>query len=165
MGIKYTIMKKIASLLLILIAFNSCTTDVTRNNPSLQGLKDDVLWRARTSYAELSTNGSLVITGLTQYETVTLNTASKNPGIYTLGLNNGNRAGYVLATGGDELTYSTGPNMGDGEIKITEYDAEKMTVSGTFRFNAENVDDNPLGGEVLNFQSGVFYKVPVVPAL
>jgi hypothetical protein len=158
-------MKKIASLLLILIAFNSCTTDVTHNDPSLQGLKDGELWRASLSYAELSTSGGITIIGVTQHETVTLSTVSKNPGTYVLGQNTVNRAGFEVANSGDELSYSTGTGTGDGQIKIDEYDPEAMTITGTFRFNADNVTDNPEGGEVLNFQEGHFYKVKVVPAL
>jgi hypothetical protein len=30
-----------------------------------------------------------------------------------------------------------------------------------FKFNAENSDNNPEGGSVLNFQQGVFIKVPI----
>jgi hypothetical protein len=158
-------MKKIASLLLTLIVFGSCTQDITKNNPSFQGLKDDVFWRAKDSYATIGTDGTLSITGLTQFETVTLQTASANPATYTLGVNQTNMASYVLAMGGDELIFETGTGDGDGEIKITEYDTAKMTVSGTFRFNAINVDNNPDGGEILNFHEGNFYKVPVVPGL
>ena len=47
-------------------------------------------------------------------------------------------------------------------IEITEFDSNKGTVSGTFRFNAINDENNPLGGEILNFNQGVFYKIPVI---
>ena len=50
----------------------------------------------------------------------------------------------------------------NGEIKITEYDG--ATVSGTFKFNAPLVDGGSTDPEVLNYQYGVFYKVPVIPA-
>ncbi|HLA54736.1 MAG TPA: DUF6252 family protein [Flavobacterium sp.] len=158
-------MKKIASLLLILIALGSCTQDITKNSPSFQGLKDDVFWRAKDSYATVDTNGYITITGVTQYETVTLKTGNANPGTYIMGVNTIGMASYVLSIGGEDLIYETGAGFGDGQIEITEYDTAKHTVSGTFRFNAVNVDDNPSGGEILNFHEGNFYKVPVVPAL
>ena len=50
----------------------------------------------------------------------------------------------------------------DGEIEITEYDATKMTISGKFKFNASDVT-NPISGQVVNFQYGEFYKVPIFP--
>jgi hypothetical protein len=52
----------------------------------------------------------------------------------------------------------------NGEIKITEYDNLNFTVSGTFKFNAANVNDNPFGGPILNFQYGEFYKIPIYPS-
>jgi hypothetical protein len=51
----------------------------------------------------------------------------------------------------------------NGEIQITEYDSANGTISGKFFFNAANVDNNPLAGEVLNFSEGVFYKIKIVP--
>lgn len=53
----------------------------------------------------------------------------------------------------------------NGEIKITEYDNVNMTVSGEFKFNATNTNNNPLGGPILNFQYGEFYKIPIYPSL
>ncbi len=51
----------------------------------------------------------------------------------------------------------------NGEIVITDYDNLKMTVSGTFKFNAVNVDNNPFGLPVVNFQYGEFYQIPIYP--
>ncbi len=53
----------------------------------------------------------------------------------------------------------------NGEIEITEYDTENFTVSGKFKFNAANANDNPFGGPILNFQYGEFYKIPIFPSL
>jgi hypothetical protein len=158
-------MKKIASLFFLLVALWSCSEDITKNSPSLQGLKDDVLWRAKSRQATLDANGRIEITGLTAYETLTLKTGSKNPGTYQLGFNEGNSAEFFYSRDGEELEYITATGIGDGQIVIEEFDSEKMTITGTFRFNAENVGNNPLGGPVLNFQEGHFYKVPVFPAL
>jgi hypothetical protein len=51
----------------------------------------------------------------------------------------------------------------NGEIEITDFDNINMTVSGKFKFNAVNVDNNPFGVPVVNFQYGEFYEVPILP--
>jgi hypothetical protein len=164
--INLTKMKKIASLLLMFIAVVSCTTDVTRNSPALEGLKDDVRWRSKSNFAELAADNSVTLNGLTPYESLTMKASSIHPGTYILGNDTFNYASYLYSQNGDELFYTTGANIGgDGEIVIKEYDNVNMTISGTFRFNAINVNDNPMGGPILNYHSGVFYKVQVVPAL
>ncbi|WP_284652735.1 DUF6252 family protein [Flavobacterium terrisoli] len=53
----------------------------------------------------------------------------------------------------------------NGEILIEEYDQVNMTVTGKFKFNATNTNNNPLGGSILNFQYGKFYKIPIYPSL
>jgi hypothetical protein len=78
--------------------------------------------------------------------------------------------GYVA---GDVLTVTGGHNdctfkiinvmNSNGEIEITEFDNVNMTVTGKFKFNAAKVDENPEGAELLNFQYGEFYKVPIFP--
>ena len=144
----------------------SCTQEITRNNPSVQGLKDGVMWRARDSYAVWSqTENALTITGLTQYETLTLKTNSTAPQTFVLGTSTSKQATYMFSKDGLELNYATGVAMGDGEIVITEYDDTNHTVTGTFRFNAENLDSGSSGAELLNFIEGNFYKIPVVPSL
>lgn len=53
----------------------------------------------------------------------------------------------------------------NGEIQITNYDNVNMTVSGKFKFNARRTNDNPSIPNVLNYQYGEFYKVPIYPSL
>ncbi|HEX9981285.1 MAG TPA: DUF6252 family protein [Flavobacterium sp.] len=158
-------MKKIASILFILAVFSACSEDIKRNNPAVQGLKDDVMWRAAGVSATLGTNGSLTIEGVTQYETLTLKTNNTNEQVFVLGNSTARSASFIDTRNGDEIIYSTGVNIGDGQIEITDYDEANMTVTGTFRFNAVNESEDAEAGEVLNFNQGNFYKVPVVPAL
>jgi hypothetical protein len=47
----------------------------------------------------------------------------------------------------------------NGEVVITENTGD--TISGTFKFNAANSNGNPLGADMVNFQYGTFYKVPI----
>ena len=154
-------MKKQILYISLLFAFVSCQEEVKFNNPSFQGLKDDIFWRAVASKATLSSNGALTIEAYTRNEKVTLKTNSKIPQTYILGTISSITAYYTLTEDNGTITFSAGNGFGDGQIEITEYDAVKKTVTGTFRFNAENFDNNPLFGPTLNFQQGVFYKVPV----
>lgn len=50
----------------------------------------------------------------------------------------------------------------NGEIEITENDGK--TISGKFKFNAIKNPLNPQISDILNFQYGEFYKVPITPA-
>jgi hypothetical protein len=68
---------------------------------------------------------------------------------------------YVLSAPFAKIIFSTGSDFGDGEIVITNYDAVNKTVSGTFKFNVDNVANNPLYGSSVNFQNGFFYKIPI----
>lgn len=155
-------MKKILSLLVLVLLFGSCEEDVVYNNPSVQGKLDNVFWRAIDSKAVLGTDGSLTLTASARRQKMTLRVPSTNLGVYQLGNSTIRYASFLFTYETDELFYHTGNNIGgDGQIEITEFDAENGTVSGNFRFNAINIENNPLGGEILNFNRGVFYKVPV----
>lgn len=157
-------MKKQVLYILLLVAFISCTDDVKFNNPSIQGQKDNVFWRAIDSKAILAANGSLSVEGYTRNEKLTLKTTSTTAQTYPLGTSTSKMATYVLTDANGTITFSTGNGFGDGEIVIEEYDAVNKTVTGTFKFNAVNVNNNPLAGPILNFQYGHFYKIPVVPS-
>lgn len=81
---------------------------------------------------------------------------------------NGYTAGDIVTVAGGSVNCKlkiTNVQNSNGEIKITEYDNVNMTVTGKFKFNAVNTNDNPFGGPVLNFQYGEFYKVPIYPSL
>ncbi|TDE05876.1 DUF6252 family protein [Flavobacterium sandaracinum] len=154
-------MKKYLVFLVVVFAIFSCEENVSFNNPSFQGMKDNVFWRAVDAKAFLGADGSLIVEGYTGNEILTLRTTSTTIQRYPLGTSNSKTAVYVLNTGAGEVSFTTGIGIGNGEIVITEYDDEANTVSGTFKFNAENTDGNPLVGDVLNFQQGVFYKIPI----
>jgi hypothetical protein len=154
-------MKKQLLYIFVFFAFISCTNEVKFNNPSFQGQKDNMFWRAIDSKAILAANGSLIIEAYTRNEKVTFKTTSTIAQTYPLGTSTSKTATYVLTDASGPITFSTGIGIGSGEIVITEYDVINKTVTGTFKFNAENVYNNPLAGSLLNFQYGVFYKVPV----
>lgn len=58
--------------------------------------------------------------------------------------------------------FSTGINNGDGQIVVKEFDAINHIITGEFTFNAKNESVNPLAEPNVNFQKGVFYKVPLM---
>jgi len=150
-------MKKFVLLLVLAISFSSCEDEVSFSNPSVQGEKDNVLWRA-ADFNATATATSLTIYAYTPYEVLTLTTSSTAPGTYTLGENDTNTATYYVEIDGTRSTYSTGTDLGDGEIIID--DVQQLgTISGKFKFNAPPETD-PLGLAV-NYQYGVFYRVPL----
>jgi len=145
--------------------FTSCEEDVKFNTPAVQGLKNNELWKADDFTALLNSNGSVVITATNEFETVVLRTRDKNPGTYTLGVNNANMASFTISelTGvGDSFQTGTSAdeNNGVGEIIISndtrETDLARGYISGSFRFNAYNDE-----GDIVYFTNGVFYKVPL----
>ena len=161
-------MKKIASLLLMTVVLVSCQTDVTHNDPTFEGYQDGHLWRARGFTAELAANHALTISGLLQYETVTLHTTGNALNHqYLLGGASANTASYVFESNDlmREYTTMSSDPLVDGEIVITSFDEAKMKVSGTFRFNAAYTGSDPEVEPIVNYQYGRFVNVPVVPAL
>jgi len=161
---KFTFMKKQFLYLFLFFAFISCSTEVEFNNPAFEGQKDNVFWRAVDAKASIGSGGSLIIEAYTRNEVVTLKTTAANPETYSLGVSDLNKASYVLKDASGTITFSTGFEIGEGQIVITEYDAVNNTVTGTFKFNAENIYDNPLAGSILNFQYGHFYRIPISPS-
>ena len=145
----------------LFFALISCSTEVKFNSPAFEGQKDNVFWRAVDSKAILAADGSLSIEGYTRNEKLSLKTTSTTPQTYILGTSTSKTATYVLTEASGTITFSTGIGIGNGEIVIEEYDTANKTVTGTFKFNAENINNNPLAGKILNYQYGKFYKVPV----
>ena len=154
-------MKKYILFLVVFFAVVSCEENVRFNNPSFQGMKNNVFWRAVQAKATLGSDGSILIEAYTGTEVMSLKMTSTTAQKYPLGTSNSKTAVYVINQGNNEIKYTTGIDIGNGEIIITDYDAEYSTISGTFKFNAKNVDDSSSADPVLNFQQGVFYKVPV----
>ena len=147
----------------------SCSEDIQVNNdPTVQGLKDNVAWEAYTSTA-VATETSVNLVGIGDNQSVTLKMKLPDYFItqtdeltyikYELGTDFTNQATYATVINGVDYLYQTGAEVGDGEIVITNYDG--VTISGTFRFNAVNTDEDSEEAEIVNFSKGVFYKIPL----
>jgi hypothetical protein len=109
-----------------------------------------------TIKATIETNGSLIIKAYTGNEVVTLKTTSTTKQTYPMeqAIQNSDLC-FDRCQGTD---FSSGIGIGNGQIVITEYDTVNNTISGTFKFNLENIFNNPLSGATLNFQQGVFTR-------
>ncbi|KFF07176.1 DUF6252 family protein [Flavobacterium reichenbachii] len=154
-------MKKYMFLLALMLVFFSCSEDVKFNNPAFQGVKDNVFWRAQVYTASMSTNGNLIIQGSLGLEKVTLTIASPALQTNMLGVDDVSKASYINEYAAKAITFSTGKNIGNGQVTVTEFNAEAKTISGTFKFTALNLNESDTENSKVNFTEGVFYKVPI----
>lgn len=156
-------MKKIALLLFVFVTCLACETDIKSNTPAMQGKVDNAFWKAIDMRATIASNGSVTITGLARDQKMELRVPSRNLGVHQLGSSNSRNASFTQTIGNEDILFTTGNGIdGSGEIRVTEFDAEAQTISGTFRFNAINADNHPMFGESLYCNEGTFYKVPIV---
>jgi hypothetical protein len=119
-------MKKIFSLLLVTILFTSCQQDIQTNTPSFQAKQNDVYWRANDARVSVDADGKMTITAYSQYETVTLETSSTDPGVYVLGTTNQNNfATYSNDVNNFSDFYDTGLYAGPA------YKVSPMITRGT----------------------------------
>ncbi len=149
---------------MIVFLLSSCAEDIKFNNPAFQTLKDNVFWRAQSYKANITTTGNLVIEGSLGFEKIVLQTAYPSKQTFTLGQNNISKATYSNSLPAETEEFTTGTNIGNGQIVITDYNTDTHTVSGTFKFTAINSDEENTEKTQMKFSEGVFYKVPVSPA-
>lgn len=166
-------MKKIFLFLTALVAFSSCEEDIQFNNPSLQVMVDEVLFRADNPTVNEGPGNAITITGEYGFETLILKVASKNAGTYKFGLNSTNVAYYKYEEDGLILEYSTiegidNPDLESdlGELIIYPKTHPKSsstpgTISGEFKFRGKILNSNPLGNPTVFFHQGHFYNLSV----
>lgn len=167
-------MKKGIYFVLFLLALTSCSENISSNNAAaFQGVKDNVFWKATATSASITSSGLINVEGNTWNETMTLTIPIPEQIVVQkyktswitniLGISLTKKASFTKLENGMNYLFETGvaadSNPGDGEIVITDYDG--ATVSGTFRCNAKNASALPGENNTVNFQTGVFYKVPV----
>ncbi|KAB1156177.1 DUF6252 family protein [Flavobacterium luteum] len=164
-------MNKCIYFLLFLIGLTSCNQDISINNTGvMQGVKDNVAWRATDARATVESANTISIEAVTINETLTLNiplpsrfvSPSNKIDPYDLSKINNGDVTYSFSIDGVTTDYESDLDIDNpGVIAITEYDGQ--TISGTFRFNLKNTDDSSEEAKIVNFQYGNFYKVPVTP--
>ncbi|WP_281636328.1 DUF6252 family protein [Flavobacterium marginilacus] len=154
-------MRRFFLITILLFILASCEDQVKFNNPAVQGLKDNIIWRAGLFNITQSSDGSLTIIAYQKNDALLLKTAGNAVKTYPLGTDTASKVALTEKTDGVTTVFSTGKNIGNGQITITEWDAVNHTVTGEFNFNAKNESTNPSAKPNVNFQKGVFYKVPV----
>jgi len=163
-------MKKGVYIILCFLTLISCSQDITFNNVAVfQGVKDNQGWKADDSKATMSLNALITIEAVTLNETMTLRMPMPSAFVYQKNLNTHityvlnsptQKATYSILTNDIDAEYETGNTGAAGEVVITDFDG--ATISGTFRFNASNTENPSTDPPIVNLQSGVFYKVPIV---
>ncbi|RMA66374.1 DUF6252 family protein [Ulvibacter antarcticus] len=149
-------MKRLFFVFIISIVIVGCENTQVYD-PALQAQLDNELFRSLDAQAKENEDGTYVIQGITQHETLTLKIATLQVGEYQLGGTSPNFASFENFNGD---TYYTNPN-GEGKVTISSYDPAARIVSGTFNFVAiiEGVD-------TIAVNSGVFFEAPIrVPEL
>jgi hypothetical protein len=157
-------MSKLFSIIALFFVLVSCEDQVKFNNPAVQGLKDNVVWRSTLFTAVQATDGSLTIEAYRKNEILTLKTSGTSVQTYPLGVDLSNTVNLVEKIGDTKTIFSTGINSGDGQIVITELDVINHTITGEFKFNAKNESLDPLNEPNVSFEKGIFYKVPLTVA-
>lgn len=101
-------MKKLFSLIVILVAFSSCSDEVSVPAPGFQVYKDDVLWRGTDFKAYIHTDGHMRIVGFMGNEQVELSIADSEEGSYYLAsTEEANFARYTTPFNNETLNYLT----------------------------------------------------------
>lgn len=154
-------MKKYVYFLSFLLLVTSCTEDVRFNNPAFQTLKDNTFWRAQSYQSGTAANGIFTVEGSLGYEKISFQIPDPSQKTYVLGIDDVTKAAYKNAFPGKEIEFTTGANRGSGQIVVTEYNSDEKTISGTFKFTAQNVDAANEKQQI-HFTEGVFYKIPIV---
>lgn len=169
-------MKKIISLLLIVVVFASCEEDISTNTPSFQARKDNYMWRAQNYTANYNPlDSTLVMTannGLEQvrlfaYPVIITGTGTSaffQNATFELGNDENSEAYYSFVNNGTAFNYATGiSDVPNGLLTLKNNDPSQKpgTISGEFRFDAPYVGDIEGAPERINFQEGVFYQIPI----
>lgn len=154
-------MKKVLSLVFATVLLAGCSQDIRRNDVAFQALKNNTIWRASTLTAIQEADGSITIGGSNLSDRLEITINNTAPGKYILGNSNIRTASYFQKIGTVESTFETTNTKGSGEVNITQFDG--VTITGTFMFTAPNVDPDS-DQELVNFQKGIIYKVPVTVA-
>jgi hypothetical protein len=130
---------------------NTEVTDIV-----LQAKVNDAFYRALDARITENEDGTYLIQGIAQQESLNMKVVSLELRTYDFGGTNANYASFENFNGD---TYFTNPN-GEGWVTISNYNEEAQTASGSFEFKAiqEGVD-------TIAVQNGIFYQAKVLNIL
>lgn len=151
-------MKPLLALSFLTLLICSCSNEIQDNSPALQGVVDSVLFRSADSRAVFNDNGSLLIQGNSDAQTLNILINSLNQTQIELGGANPNTN---IASYTDEFgnVFSTASTNASGQINY-QINGDN-TVSGTFNFRALR---NGLQDEI-TVSRGFMFGVPILTAL
>jgi len=147
--------KPIRFLYVLLAVFGwSCEDDIEDNSNAFQVVVQNEFWRAKTVKASILDDGTLIIVASDGERKMIVQTASFQPGNYTVGVSAASEITYENLLSGS--TVKTLPFLSKGTIEIARFNTEKPSVTGTFRFDA--LTNN---GLQYFFKEGIFYELDI----
>ncbi|MFT5891975.1 MAG: hypothetical protein ACI9Y7_002082 [Dokdonia sp.] len=151
-------MKRLLTLIFLTALICSCSSEIQDNSPALQGVVDSLLFRSADSRAVFNDNGSLVIQGNSDAQTLSILINSVNQSQVELGGDNPNTN---IASFTDEFgnVFSTASTNASGQVNY-QIDGDN-TVSGTFNFTAlrNGIQDT------ITLSQGFMFGVPILSVL
>jgi len=159
-------MKKLALILVVFVTVFSCGDELQFNSPAIEGNYNGNPWKA-VSYAADIDFGGFLVQGTNNIETIQLITQDDTAGVYNLG---GDNPSVAIVKDANGVVYSTAnepdPSFtlypAEGQIIVQSIqDTNPKIMTGTFWFYAFSSD----GLRTVNFNEGVFHKVPIVGGL
>lgn len=155
-------MKRFLPILLMALLAFSCSNDIQDNSPALQAVlsvdSTSVLYRSVDSRAVFNDNGSLLIQGNSDVQTLNILVNTVNQSQIQFGGDNPNTN---IASFTDEFgnVFSTASPNADGQMNY-QINADN-TVSGTFNFTALR---NGMT-DAITLSQGFIFEVPILTAL
>ncbi|WP_299676560.1 DUF6252 family protein [uncultured Dokdonia sp.] len=151
-------MKRLLPILLLSLFAFSCSNEIQDNSPAFQAVKDSILFRSADSRAVFNDNGSLLIQGNSDVETLNILINSLNQTQIELGGENPNTN---IASFTDEFgnVFSTASTNADGQVNY-QINGDN-TVSGTFNFTAlrNGIQDT------ITLSQGFMFEIPILTEL
>ncbi|WP_378186369.1 DUF6252 family protein [Aquimarina sp. W85] len=146
--------KKITFLLICFSLLSlSCTNDIEVNTPALQVAIDGQLFNSTIKEAKLLDDGTILIYGSSEKQSLQITLPSSSIGDYKLDDQIREEVAYYY----DSRKFISKTGESSGIAKITN--RTDNTISGTFNFT--NLKDRH--GNTISFQNGWFYRIPLVP--
>ncbi len=132
----------------------SCEDDIEDNRNAFQVVVQNEFWRAETVRASILEDGSLIIVASDGERKMIVQTTSFQPGSYAVGVSTINEVTYENSLSNSAV--KTLPFLSKGAVEIARFDADKPSVTGTFRFDALSNT-----GVQYFFKEGIFYELDI----
>ena len=159
-------MKNIFGFFLVAFIFLSCEKEDSFNNPSVQSVMNDEVWRADTKEVTVNNAGELTLTAMRGYETLEIKLPSVNTND-TIFFDTPGTYGRFSVDAPDSFTLYDSTQEADIDLRargyfyITEYNSARGYISGVFGFTAPIVTGFQINGDAVNFRKGNFYRIPL----